>query len=144
MKFLFAFVALLRSLGVVYESKQGPRGKKRSTLVPLVPVNCIASSPPLPGTSFQVLPLPALCSGRVWRKGGRCGVGPRRWQEEDPAAAQEASPGNGQEDKAFKQKGGAEDICEELKVKAMGKRSLASGGIKKSGKNKLFLVPGQL
>ena len=47
----------------------------------------------------------------------------------------------GEEDKAFKQKQEEQKTFEELKVKAMGKRSLASGGIKKSGKNKLFLVP---
>lgn len=49
--------------------------------------------------------------------------------------------GMDEEDKAFKQKQKEQRIFEELKVKAMGKRSPASGGIKKSGKNKLFLVP---
>ena len=46
-----------------------------------------------------------------------------------------------EEDEAFKQKLEEQKTFKELKVKAMGKRSLASGGIKKSGKNKLFLVP---
>ncbi|KAJ1079391.1 hypothetical protein K5549_021521, partial [Capra hircus] len=49
--------------------------------------------------------------------------------------------GMDEEDEAFKQKLEEQKTFEELKVKAMGKRSLASGGIKKSGKNKLFLVP---
>ena len=70
------------------------------------------------------------CGGR----GGRRHVGPRRWQEEAPEAAQEASQGDGR-DNAFKQKQKEEQKkLEELKAKAAGKGPLATGGIKKSGK----------
>ena len=65
-------------------------------------------------------------------RGSRCHVGPRRWQEEAPEAAQEASQGDGR-DKAFKQKEEQKKL-EELKAKAAGKGPLATGGIKKSGK----------
>ena len=47
--------------------------------------------------------------------------------------------GMDEEDKAFKQKQEEQRTFEELKVKAMGKRSLASGGIKKSGKTSCSL-----
>ncbi|XP_036134333.1 translation machinery-associated protein 7 [Molossus molossus] len=47
-----------------------------------------------------------------------------------------------EEDKAFKQKQKEEQKkLEELKAKAAGKGPLATGGIKKSGKSELFLVP---
>ena len=55
--------------------------------------------------------------GRVWGRGGRYHVEPQRWQEEAPEAAQEASQGDGQEDKAFKQK------QKEGQAKAAGKAS---------------------
>ncbi|KAL6054741.1 hypothetical protein STEG23_026579, partial [Scotinomys teguina] len=46
-----------------------------------------------------------------------------------------------EEDKAFKQKQKEEQKkLEELKAKAMGKEPLATGRIKKSGKNSMFLV----
>jgi hypothetical protein len=51
-----------------------------------------------------------------------------KWQEA-PETAQEAGQGGDEEDKAFKQK-----KLKELKEKATGKRPLATGGIKKSGK----------
>ena len=47
-----------------------------------------------------------------------------------------------EEDEAFKQKQKEEQKkLEELKAKAAGKGPLATGGIKKSAKSKLFLVP---
>ncbi|XP_075835010.1 translation machinery-associated protein 7-like [Microtus pennsylvanicus] len=46
-----------------------------------------------------------------------------------------------EEDKAFKQKQKEEQKkLEELKAKAAGKEPLATGGIKKSAKSKLFLI----
>ena len=75
----------------------------------------------------------AASGGRVWGRGGRRHVA-RRWQEEAPEAAQEASQGDGR-DKAFKQKHKEEQKkLEELKAKAAGKGPLATGGIKKSGR----------
>lgn len=47
-----------------------------------------------------------------------------------------------EDEKAFKQKQKQEQKkLEELKVKAAGKGPLATGGIKKSAKSELFLVP---
>ena len=75
----------------------------------------------------------AASGGRVWGRGGRRHAA-RRWQEEAPEAAQEASQGD-RRDKAFKQKYKEEQKkLEELKAKAAGKGPLATGGIKKSGR----------
>ncbi|XP_068415260.1 translation machinery-associated protein 7 [Eschrichtius robustus] len=82
--------------------------------------------------------------GRVWGRGGRRHVGPRRLSVLVSHAGGKKKPLKqpkkqakemDEEDKAFKQKQKEEQKkLEELKAKAAGKGPLATGGIKKSGK----------
>ena len=61
--------------------------------------------------------------GRVWGRGGRRHVGPRKWQEEAPEAVQEASQGDGRgrQDIQTEAEGGAEET-QGAKSKGRGER----------------------
>ena len=64
-------------------------------------------------------------SGRVWGRGGRRHVEPRRWQAAAPKQPKKQAKEMDEEDKAFKQKQKEEQKkLEELKAKAVGKGPL--------------------
>ena len=68
--------------------------------------------------------------GRVWGRGGRRHVEPRRWQAAAPKQPKKQAKEMDEEDKALEQKQKAEQKkLEELKAKAAGKGTLATGGI---------------
>lgn len=123
MKFLFAFVALLRSWGWFMRVSRATWKRRDRLTCSLGSVNCIASSPPpwnfFPGASASC----PLCSGRVWRKGGRCGVGPRRWQEEETLQLPRKQAQEWTRKIRHSSRKEEQRTFEELKVKAMGKRS---------------------